>query len=58
MQTVRECARARARMRVCRTGKIFIRQDIKEDALRANLTNSDHTVKGIISNCLKIINRF
>ena len=39
------CSRARARMRVFLTGKISARQDIKKDALRANLINSDHVVK-------------
>jgi hypothetical protein len=35
-----------------------VRQDVKEDVLRANLINSDHIVKWIISNFLKIFNRF
>jgi len=45
MQSVRACARARTRMRVCLTGKMSVRQDVKEDVLRANLINSDHIVK-------------
>jgi hypothetical protein len=57
MQSVRACARARVfvrvRMRVCLTGKMSVRRDVKEDALRANLMNSDHTVKWIIYNSLK-----
>jgi hypothetical protein len=47
MQSVRACARVfvLVRMRVCLTGKMSVRQDVTEDALRTNLINSDHTVK-------------
>lgn len=50
MQSVRACAHAcvcvcaSARMRVCLTGKMSVRLDVKEDALRTKLINSDHIV--------------
>jgi hypothetical protein len=37
------CACVRARMRVCQTGKMSVDQYVKEDALRANFINSDHS---------------